>query len=156
AVCRYLPSPVDRPPVKGKRPKSKRGVKDQEDGLDDWLDADRPPSPKAPFCGLVFKTVSSPTGEIAYVRVYSGTSDGSDQLLSVRQNKKERLGRIYIVDANKKSPTELASAGDVIGVVGLRFTVTGDTLCDPDSPILLGAIRFPLPVVSMAVEPRST
>ncbi|MBX3465575.1 MAG: elongation factor G [Planctomycetes bacterium] len=156
AICHYLPSPTDRPAVKGKRPKSKRGVKTGGEDVEDWLEAERNPSPTAPFCALAFKTISSPTSEMCYLRIYSGTSDGSDQLLNVRGNKKERLGKLYIVDANKKSETELATAGDIVGVIGLRFTRTGDTLCDPDSPILLGAITFPLPVVSMAVEPKST
>ncbi len=156
AICAYLPSPLDRPPVKGKRPKSKRGVKAAAEEADDWLEAERPPSATAPFCALAFKTISSPTSEMCYLRIYSGTSDGSDQLLNVRQNKKERLGKLYTVDANKKSEAESASAGDIVGVIGLRYTQTGDTLCDPDSPILLGAIAFPLPVVSMAVEPKTT
>ena len=156
AICAYLPGPLDRLPVKGKRPRSKRGVKAAAEEADDWLEAERPPSPTAPFCALAFKTISSPTSEICYLRVYSGTSDGSEQLLNVRQNKKERLGKLYVVDANKKSEAEAAVAGDIVGVVGLRYTATGDTLCDPDSPILLGAINFPLPVVSMAVEPKTT
>jgi elongation factor G len=156
AITYWLPSPVDRPPVKGKRPKSKRGAREGADEAEDWLEADRPPSPKAPFCALAFKTHSTPTSELCYLRIYSGQTDGSEQLLNVRTGKKERLGKLYIVDAAKKNPVDSAQAGDIIGVIGLRYTVTGDTLSDPDSPILLGALRFPLPVVSMAVEPRST
>lgn len=158
AICHYLPSPAERPAVKGRRPKSKRGAREgaAETRDEDWLEADRPPNPKSPFCALAFKTYTSPTGDLCYLRVYSGQTDGSEQLLNVRTGKKERLGRLYIVDASKKNATETAQAGDIVAVVGLRYTVTGDTLSDPDSPILLGAITFPLPVVSMAVEPRTT
>ena len=155
AICDYLPSPLDRPPVQGKRPKGRKGAL-RHDDPDAWLEAERPPSPTAPFCAFAFKTISNPTGDLTFLRVYSGTSDGSEQLLSGREGKKERLGRIYVVDASKKTPVEQCCAGDIVGVVGLRYTRTGDTLSDPDHPILLGAIVFPLPVVSMAVEPKTS
>lgn len=154
AIAAYLPSPVDRPPVKGKTPKSKRKV---ETDIEGWLDSERPPSPTAPFCALAFKTETKSTGDLVYLRVYSGTCSAKDQLLNVNKNKKERLGQIHVMHANRKDDRiEYATAGDVLGVVGLRYTVTGDTLCDPSKLIRLGAITFPLPVVSMAVEPRST
>jgi elongation factor G len=154
AICYYLPSPEDRPPVVGLRPKSKRRA--GEEDLDGWLEATREPRHGAHFCALAFKTVSQKTGDLVYLRVYSGTASGKDQLLNINRNKKERLGRIHILHANRKEAVEVASTGDIIGVVGLRYTVTGDTLTDASHPIRLGAIKFPLPVVSMAVEPRST
>ncbi|HBP23277.1 MAG TPA: elongation factor G [Planctomycetes bacterium] len=154
AICYYLPAPTDRPPVTGKRPKSKRRA--GEEDMEGWLEAERPPSESAPFCALAFKTVSQKTGDLVYLRVYSGTASGKDQLLNINKNKKERLGRLHIMHANRKEPIEVARVGDIVGVIGLRYTVTGDTLTDAKSPIRLGAITFPLPVVSMAVEPRST
>lgn len=154
AICTYLPSPADRPPVVGKRPKSKRRVGDAD--LESWDDTTREPSATAHFCAMAFKTVSQKTADLVYLRVYSGTVSPSDQLLNINKNKKERLGRIHVMHANRKEPVDVATAGDILGVVGLRYTTTGDTLCDANHPIRLGAITFPLPVVSMAVEPRST
>ncbi|RMG07273.1 MAG: elongation factor G [Planctomycetota bacterium] len=153
AVAAYLPSPLDRPPVKGRVPRSKRKL-DTE--LDAWDEGERPPSEKAPFCALAFKTVSSKTSDLVYLRVYSGLVTGSDQILNVNKGKKERLGQIHILHANRKERVEVAGAGDIVGVVGLRYTVTGDTLCAADKPIRLGSIHFPVPVVSMSVEPRSS
>jgi elongation factor G len=152
AVCAYLPAPSDRQPVKGKTPRSKRKLETDVEG---WLDAERPPKQTVPFCALAFKTDTQKTGDLVYLRVYSGVATGSNQLLNINKNKKERLGQIHIMHANRKERVEVASVGDIIGVVGLRYTVTGDTLCDADKPIRLGAINFPLPVVSRAVEPRA-
>lgn len=152
AVAAYLPSPLDRFPVKGKVPKSKRKLDTDPDG---WLDGERPPKNTAPFCALAFKTETNKTGDLVYLRVYSGSATGKDQLLNINKGKKERLGQIHVLHANRKEKVVGASTGDIIGVVGLRYTVTGDTLCDASKPIRLGTINFPLPVVSMAVEPRS-
>ncbi|MDC3379072.1 elongation factor G [Planctomycetota bacterium] len=155
AICHYLPAPPDRPPIEGKKPKAKR-VKTGED-RSGWIDDERAPTEADPFCALAFKTVSSPTGELVYLRVYSGSISTTTQLLNMRENKKERMGRVYVMSANRKNdPVETARVGDILGVVGLRYTATGDTLCDQQHPIVLGRITFPLPVVSMAVEPRST
>lgn len=155
AVCNYLPSPEDRPPVTGKQPKSIRRAGDAD--TEDWKDIERAPREDEPFCALAFKTVSQKTGDLVYLRVYSGRATDKDQLLNMNKGKKERLGRIHILHANRKEETvDSTSTGDIVGVIGLRYTVTGDTLCDLTHPIRLGAIRFPLPVVSMAVEPRST
>ncbi|MGE0707220.1 MAG: elongation factor G [Planctomycetota bacterium] len=154
AICHYLPAPNDRPPVQGKRPKSKRRA--GEEDHEDWLDAERAPDPGGHFCALAFKTLSMKTGDLVYLRVYSGTASGKDLLLNVTRAKKERMGRIHVMHANRKEPIEEVRAGDIVGVIGLRYTVTGDTLSDPDHPIQLGKIKFPLPVVSMSVEPRST
>src|SRR5581483_3014559 len=107
-------------------------------------------------CALAFKTHSDPHGELCYLRVYSGRVDGSMQVLNVRKNKRERLATLFLMQANKKEQIEEASAGEIVAAVGLRYTATGDTLADPKHPIVLGAINFPEPVISMAVEPRST
>jgi elongation factor G len=160
AVCDYLPAPIDLPPVKGKVPKSKRQmVKDGEEDEEvpeDWGDGERKPDAKAPFCALAFKTESDKNTELTYLRIYSGTVDGSTQVLNVRRNKRERLSQIFLMHANKREQLEQASAGEIVAAVGLRYTRTGDTLSDPNSPIVLGAITFPEPVISMAVEPVST
>jgi elongation factor G len=162
-VCDYLPAPIDLPPVKGKVPRSKRqvlggGGKDDgsEEVPEDWADGERKPDAKAPFCALAFKTDSDKNTELTYLRIYSGTIDGSTQVLNVRKNKRERLSQIFLMHANKREQLEQASAGEIVAAVGLRFTRTGDTLSDPDHPIVLGAITFPEPVISMAVEPVST
>ncbi|MBL4847197.1 MAG: elongation factor G [Planctomycetes bacterium] len=155
AVCDYLPAPLDRSPVEGKQPKSIRRAGDSD--VEDWKDVERAPNAKEPFCALAFKTVSQKSGDLVYLRVYSGYATDKDQLFNINKGKKERLGRIHILHANRKEETVPdTSVGDIVGVVGLRYTVTGDTLCDITHPIQLGAIKFPLPVVSMAVEPRST
>jgi elongation factor G len=159
AVCDLLPSPLDVPPVKGKVPRSKRHVFEEgkEDSVpDDWAEGDRKPDAKAPFCALAFKTHSDKNSELTYLRIYSGRIDGSQQVLNVRRNKRERLSTLFLMQANKREQIDEASAGEIVAAVGLRFTKTGDTLCDPDSPIVLGAITFPEPVISMAVEPVST
>jgi elongation factor G len=158
-ICDYLPAPIDLPPVKGKVPKSKRQVLgDAEDDTipEDWADGERKPDPKASFCALAFKTESDKNTELTYLRIYSGTIDGSTQVLNVRRNKRERLSQIFLMHANKREQLDQATAGEIVAAVGLRYTRTGDTLADPDSPIVLGAITFPEPVISMAVEPVST
>ncbi|MCA8921289.1 MAG: elongation factor G, partial [Planctomycetes bacterium] len=156
AVCHYLPAPTDRPPIEGRAPKGK-GKRRKDDDQDAWEPASRAPSLDEPFCALAFKTVSSKTNDLTYLRIYSGTADRSCQLLNPRTGKKERLGGgIYRLTANRKEPLDEASVGDMVGVVGLRYTRTGDTLCDAQSPILLETIGFPFPVVSRAVEPKST
>lgn len=154
-VCDYLPAPLDREPVAGKQPKSIRRAGDAD--TDDWKDIERAPDPNAPFSALAFKTLSQKTGDLVYLRVYSGSVTDKDQILNINKGKKERMGRIHILHANRKEETvPSTSVGDIVGVIGLRYTVTGDTLCDLSHPIQLGTIKFPLPVVSRAVEPRST
>ena len=155
AICHYLPSPLDRPPIQGKKPKGGKLKKAEDEEA--WVPDARPCDAEAPFSALAFKTVSGKTSDLTFLRIYSGLADRQTQLLNVRENKKERLGGgIFRLDAKSRIPIEEARAGDVIGVVGLRYTRTGDTLCDNNHPILLESISFPLPVVSMAVEPRSS
>lgn len=157
AICHYLPAPPDRPAIVGKAPKGKVKKRNLDD-RESWEDTERAPKDSEPFSALAFKTISSKTSDVTLLRVYSGTASKQNQLLNMRTGKKERLGGgIYRLHGGRRGdPLEECLTGDVVGVVGLRFTATGDTLCDANHPIVLGDITFPLPVVSMAVEPKST
>jgi len=118
--------------------------------------ASRPGSEDAPFSALAFKVVSDPfVGRLVYLRIYSGEAEGGTRLLNSARDEKERLGRLLRMHANHREEVDSASAGDIVAAVGLKNTLTGDTLCDPAAPIILEAITFPEPVVSVAVEPRS-
>lgn len=145
AVVRYLPSPLDRPPVQGKKPDPKK----------EQLET-RKPSDKEPFCGLVFKIVADPHGDLCFVRVYSGVLSGKSRMLNPRTGKKELIGQLLHVQADHKEKIEEAGAGSIVGVVGLKEAVTGDTLCDGHHGIVLESIEFPETVISMAVEPESS
>lgn len=151
AVCDYLPSPLDRPPVEGVAPGTKKKVKGT--GVET-----RKPSEKDPFCALVFKIQADAHGDLCFIRVYSGSLKGKVRPLNPRVNKKELVTQIWHIQADRreKTETEEAETGDIVGLTGLKDTVTGDTLCDPNHPILLESIVFPEPVISMAVEPESS
>jgi elongation factor G len=143
AVVDYLPSPIDVPPVKGTNIKT-----DAEE--------DRPADDQAPLAGLVFKIVTDPyVGRLAYVRIYSGVASSSMQVLNTTREKPERFGRLLRMHANQREEISEVYAGDIVGAVGLKNTFTGDTLSDPSKPLLLEAIRFPEPVISVAIEPKS-
>ena len=145
AVIYYLPSPVDIPPVKGVDPR-----KTGEDPALRFAGGDQP------FAALAFKIVSDPhTGKLTYLRVYSGTAKSGQQVLNTAADKKERLGRIIRMSANKRTDIEEIYAGDIAAVVGLKNTRTGDTLCDPHKPIILERMTFPIPVISMSIEPKT-
>ena len=117
----------------------------------------RKPDPKEPFCGLVFKVLPFKTGDLAWVRIYSGTLEGNSRVLNPGKDKKENVAQLWRIHASKKEEQlESAQAGDIVGVIGLRDSVTGDTLCDTREPILLESIEFPETVISMAIEPEST
>ncbi|MGQ0635870.1 MAG: elongation factor G [Planctomycetaceae bacterium] len=148
AVGEYLPSPLDRPPVQGRNAGAKRG-----DGIET-----RKPSPKDPFCGLVFKIQADPHGDLCFVRVYSGVLKGRSRMLNPRVGKKELISQLWHIQADRreKIEAESAEAGDIVGITGPKDAVTGDTLCDGAHPILLESIVFPEPVISMAVEPESS
>ena len=145
AVAWYLPSPVDVPPVEGLDPKKKELVKIQ-----------RPPDPEAPFCGLVFKILAEKHGDIAFVRVYSGTLKAGSRAWNPERQKKENIAQLWHVQADRRERVSSCSAGDIIGVIGPRQSVTGDTLCDAQAPVVLESIEFPETVISMAIEPETS
>ncbi len=143
AVIRYLPSPADLPPVVGINPFTKKEEK-------------RPADPDAPFAGLVFKIASnSYVGNLAYMRVYSGTLKTGTAVYNSRTGKKERIMNLYRMHANKQTPIDQISAGDICTIVGFRDIKTGDTLSDVKHPIVLENIDFPEPVVAIAIEPKT-
>ncbi len=147
AVARYLPSPLDRPPVEGRHPNPKK--------LEPQV---RRPTPDEPFCGLVFKVVADRHADLCFVRVYSGVLKSGTRRLNPRTGKKELIGQLWRVqaDAREKIETDQVAAGEIVGVIGLKDAVTGDTLCDAQRPILLEKITFPETVISMSVEPESS
>ncbi len=147
AVCDYLPSPLDRPPVTGTNPKKpdKRET--------------RKPDPKEPFCGLVFKIVAHPNGERFFVRVYSGTLKPQTRPYNPGKDAKELTGKLYHIHADPLKgleEVESAPAGDIVALIGLKDSATGDTLCDAANPIVLESIRFADTVVSQSIEPESS
>ena len=143
AVVDYLPSPLDIPPVKGVNP---------ETGEADVREAD----PKAPFSALAFKIMNDKyIGQLVFVRVYSGTLAAGSGVYNSTRDKKERVGRLVRMHANDREDIESVSAGDIAGVVGLKDTRTGDTLCDPSKPIVLESMDFPTPVIAVAIEPKT-
>ncbi|WP_404980613.1 elongation factor G [Carboxydichorda subterranea] len=143
AVVDYLPSPLDLPPVEGTRP-----------GSDEK--AVRHASDDEPMAALAFKIQSDPfVGKLCYLRVYSGTLHAGSYVLNSSKGLKERIGRLLRMHANHREDVEVAFAGDIVAAVGLRQTGTGDTLCPEDAPILLEAPRFPEPVISQSIEPKT-
>ncbi|MCH2180851.1 MAG: elongation factor G [Mariniblastus sp.] len=141
----YLPSPLDRPPVEGVNPQKP----DQPEA--------RKPDIKEPFCGLVFKILPAKTGDFYWVRVYSGELKSNSRVACPGQGKKENVAQLWQIHATKKeTQVESVTAGDIVGVIGPRNAVTGDTLCDQKSLIQLESIEFPNTVIEMAIEPEST
>jgi elongation factor G len=144
AVTLYLPSPLDLPPVKG------RDINDPDKIIE------RHPDDKEPFSALAFKVQSDPhMGKLIYIRIYSGYLDTGSYVFNATKNKKERIGRILQMHANQREARENAYAGDIVAAIGLTHTTTGDTLCEQENPILLEAIQFPVPVVSLSISPKS-
>jgi elongation factor G len=149
AVQHYLPSPLDVPPVEG------RALEKNKDGSDKI--EKRKPSPDEPFCGLVFKILPAKTGDIHWIRVYSGSLKQNSRVLNPGKELKENVSQFWIIHATKREEQiESVQAGDIVGVIGPRQSITGDTLCDPKAPLLLETIQFPETVISAAVEPEST
>ncbi len=144
AVARYLPSPLDRPPVEGTDPHK------PEKKLT------RKPSPDEPFCGLVFKVQADRHGDLHYVRVYSGVLSANTRAYNPGKDKKENVAQLWHVQASRKEQVDRVGPGDIVGIIGLRNSVTGDTLCDAKQPILLETIQFPETVISMAIEPETS
>ncbi|MDR1824082.1 MAG: elongation factor G [Bifidobacteriaceae bacterium] len=144
AVIDYLPSPLDVPAVTG------------FDTRDESVEITRQPSAKEPFAALAFKVVSHPFyGKLTYVRVYSGEVEQGAQVLNSTKGRKERIGKLFQMHSNKENPVPGITAGHIYAVIGLKDTTTGDTLCDPQHPIVLESMTFPEPVIEVAIEPNS-
>src|SRR5580704_721236 len=144
AVVDYLPSPLDIPPTMGIVPR-KEGVT-----------VERPADDSAPFSALAFKIMTDPyVGKLTYLRVYSGTLTKGSGVINSTKDRKERIGRILQMHANTREDLDAAYAGDIVAAVGLKQTTTGDTLCDPDNPVILESLTFPEPVIHVAVEPKT-
>jgi elongation factor G len=144
AVVAYLPSPLDVPPVRGVSP----------DNPDEELE--RATKDDAPLSGLVFKIMTDPfVGQLCFVRIYSGRLASGDTVLNAAKNKKERIGRLVKMHANKREEINEILAGDICACVGLKTAQTGDTICDDRAPIVLEAIDFPAPVIQLAIEPKT-
>src|SRR5690606_9736394 len=142
AVVDYLPSPVDVPAIKGVKPDS-----DEEET--------RPSSDEAPFAALAFKIMNDPfVGSLTFTRVYSGKLTKGSYLNSVK-DKREKIGRMLLMHSNNREDVDEAFAGDIVALAGLKETTTGDTLCDPSSPIILERMEFPEPVIELSVEPKT-
>lgn len=143
AVVDYLPSPVDIPPIKGVKPGSEEI-------------SERPSSDDEPFAALAFKIMTDPyVGRLSFFRVYSGTLDSGSYVLNSTKNKRERIGRLIQMHANHREDIEKVYSGDIAAAVGLKFTTTGDTLCDEKAPIILESMEFPDPVINIAIEPKT-
>ncbi len=143
AVVDYLPSPLDIPPIRGINP---------ENGQEE----ERSPWNGSPLTALAFKIMSDPyVGQLTFLRLYSGTLTSGSTVFNSNQNRRERIGRLLKMHANKREEIKKATAGDIVAAVGLKGTITGDTLCAEDEPIVLEAMEFPEPVISMAIEPQA-
>jgi elongation factor G len=143
AVVSYLPSPLDVPPIVGVNPKTHH-------------EESRPVTDEAPFAALAFKIAADPfVGKLAFFRVYSGTLKSGSYVLNSTKGTKERIGRILQMHANHREEIEEVTAGDIAAAVGLKVTFTGDSLTDPDHPIILESMTFPEPVIEVAIEPKT-
>jgi elongation factor G len=143
AVCRYLPSPMDKEGIKGTNPKTEEEI---------W----RKPSVDEPFAALAFKIATDPfVGRLAFFRAYSGRLDSGSYVLNTRSDSKERISRIFQMHSNKQNQIDFIEAGDIGAAVGFKDIKTGDTLCDEKHPIILESMVFPEPVIGLAIEPKS-
>ncbi|HVP68150.1 MAG TPA: elongation factor G [Anaeromyxobacteraceae bacterium] len=141
-VVDYLPSPVDKPPVHGVTPKGVEVVRNTSDS--------------EPFSALAFKLMNDPfVGNLTFFRVYSGKLDSGSYVYNATKERKERIGRLLQMHANKREEIKEVLAGDIAAAVGLRQTTTGDTLCDEEKPVVLEKMEFPEPVISVAIEPKT-
>ncbi|MFN7112936.1 MAG: elongation factor G [Alphaproteobacteria bacterium] len=144
AVIDYLPCPLDMPLIEGTLPG------------DEEKKVPRKPDAAEPFAGLAFKIMNDPfVGSLTFVRIYSGTLESGSYVINSVKDKKERIGRMLLMHANNREEIKSASAGDIVALVGMKDTTTGDTLCDPDKQVILERMTFPEPVISIAVEPKS-
>jgi elongation factor G len=142
-VVEFLPSPLERPPIAGTRPRSTESVV-------------RQPSEKEPFAALVFKTIADPyAGKLSLFRVFSGQITADSVVYNATRDERERIGQIFMLQGKTQTPVGVAAVGDIVAVAKLKATTTGDSLCDEKDPIVLPAIEFPKPAISFAVEPKS-
>ncbi|GAB4206977.1 MAG: elongation factor G [Bacteroidia bacterium] len=142
-VCELLPSPLDKPDIVGTHPDTGEKIV-------------RKPDPKEPFCALAFKIATDPfVGRLAYFRVYSGRLEAGSYVFNSRSESKERISRLFQMHANKQNPIDFVEAGDIAAAVGFKDIKTGDTLCDEKNPIVLEAMKFPEPVIGLAIEPKT-
>ena len=142
AIVRYLPAPTDVPPIEGK---NSSGETEERSARED-----------APFTALAFKLMSDPyVGHLTFLRVYSGCLSSGEAVLNVNKGRKEKIGRLLKMHANQREEIKEMRAGDIVAVVGLKNTTTGDSLCDPKAPLLLESLDIPVPVISIAIEPKS-
>ncbi|MBP7174640.1 MAG: elongation factor G [Thermoclostridium sp.] len=145
-IIDYMPSPLDVPPVKGLLPESD----------DEMEEVERPSDDNAPFSALAFKIMVDPfVGKLAFFRVYSGSMNSGSYVLNSTKGKRERIGRILQMHANHREELTVVYSGDIAAAVGLKFTTTGDTLCDENHPIILESMEFPEPVINVAIEPKT-
>jgi elongation factor G len=143
AVVDYLPSPLDVPPIRGFNP---------ENGIEE----ERSPANGSPLSALAFKIMNDPyVGNLTFLRIYSGILTSGSSIYNSSKRKRERIGRLLKMHANKREDIKSASSGEIVAAVGLKGTTTGDTLCEEDHPLVLEAIEFPEPVISMAIEPKA-
>ena len=143
AVLDYLPSPLDIPPVRGLNPET-HAVEERKAGDEE------------PFAALAFKIMNDQhVGQLVFLRVYSGTLSSGSAVYNSTKDRKERVGRLLRMHANKREEIDAVAAGDIAAAIGLKFTTTGDTLCDPEHPIVLESMSFPEPVIAVAIEPRT-
>ncbi len=144
AIVDFLPSPVDIPAIHGHSVGA------------DQVDIERHPDPSEPFSALAFKVMSDQhLGKLTYLRVYSGTMESGSSVLNSTKGRKERIGKVYQMHANKREERPSAVAGQIVAVMGLKDTTTGDTLCDQSQPVILESMTFPAPVIHVAIEPRT-
>jgi len=144
AIVDYLPSPLDIPSIKG------HAVGDE------GIVIERHADPEEPFAALAFKIMSDQhLGKLTYIRIYSGTLEAGSPVLNATKGRRERIGKVYQMHANKREERPAASAGQIVAVMGLKDTSTGDTLCDPASPVILESMAFPAPVINVAIEPKT-
>jgi elongation factor G len=143
AVVDYLPSPLDVPPIRGIHP-------------DTGEEEERSPANGSPFSAIAFKIMSDPyVGQLTFLRIYSGSLESGSSIYNSSKGRRERIGRLLKMHANKREEIKSASSGEIVAAVGLKGTTTGDTLCEEDRPLILEAMEFPEPVISMAVEPKA-
>jgi elongation factor G len=144
AVIDYLPNPLDVPATEARDPRDEEKI------------ILRHPDAAEPFAALAFKVAVHPFfGRLTYVRVYSGRLDSGAQVINSTKGKKERIGKIFQMHANKENPVDFVTAGHIYAVIGLKDTTTGDTLCDPNEQVVLESMTFPEPVISVAIEPKT-